>query len=176
MESESNLRVSPKGIDYHFYLTGEIQEPEAYTDMFDVMSKASPEDTVFLHINTPGGYLYTAIQIIHSIKTCPAAVVGCADGEVSSAGSLIFFGCDGFIVGDYSSFLLHDGSEGIGGKANENVKAAKATAKLLKIVSRDVYGRFFAKKEIKKILAGEDMYLFAEDVAERIEKATKEEE
>ncbi len=168
-----NVRVEPKGQDFHFYLTGEIGHPENYTDLFHVFNMASPADVVYLHLNTPGGSLDTCVNIIHGIQDTDAMVVACADGEVASAGSIIFFACHGLKVGDYSNFLVHDGSGSVGGKTNDTLSAAQNVVARLKKLYNDVYYPYLTKKEISEVLGGKDLWLTAEDVNKRIKKAMK---
>lgn len=169
-------RVEKTGQIFHHYIVGEIGAAEDYMELLADLAQASPEDVIYLHLNTPGGDLMTCCQIIHAIEECRAPVVTSAEGTVASGGSLLFFSGTGFIVGDLSTFLLHDGSGGVYGKVNENLKAAKASTEHLKRVYEHAYGRFFTKKEIKKILKGGDMYLKPKDVIKRLEKSIKEEE
>ncbi len=164
------LRGKATGVEYHYYLVGEVEGPEEFIELFDVLQNASQEDMVFLHINTPGGDLNTVLQMVHAIQMSKAMVIGAAEGEVASAGSIIFFACDSFVINPYSHFLLHDGSTGNIGKLNENLKAANASAALIRKLYLDVYGKFFSKKAVKKILNGEDKYLSAEEVQEVLVK------
>jgi len=170
-EVYDKLRARATGVEYHYYIiVGFVQGPEEFIDLFDMLQNASPEDMVFLHINTPGGNLDTVLQLVHSIQNSKAVVIGAAEGEVASAGSIIFFACDSFIINPYSHFLLHDGSTGVIGKLNENLKAAQAGAVMLHKLYHDVYGRFFSKKAVNKILNGEDRYLSAGDVERVMQK------
>ena len=171
-----NLRVKAVGLEYHYYIVEEVGEASDFAELFDVLQNASPEDIVFLHINTPGGSLTTTLQIIHAIKNSKVQVIASADGEVASAGSLIFFACDSFIINPHSFFMIHDGSGGVIGKSNENLKSAQATSLLLHKLYHEIYGRFFSKTEVDKILSGEDIYILADEVEYRLNKAIEKEE
>lgn len=160
-------------VQHHFYITGPIGEADEYIDLIDCLYSGKPGDTVFIHLNTPGGHLDTTMQILNAIQSAECDVFGIADGPVCSAGTLILFACPNIGIQDYSYLMLHDGSEGVIGKVNENLKQAQFTAKLLEKICNKVYYPFFSKKEIATILDGKDMWLTAEEVNERIIKAAE---
>jgi len=165
------VRAQTTAITYHFYLHGAIEGSEDYIDLLDALYNATHSDIIILHLNTPGGYLDTAVEIIHAIAQTEATVVGSADGLVASAGSLIFFACHTFILGEFCEVMLHDGSGGEGGKINENLKSAIFTSQRLSNIYHKVYGRFFSEEEVQAVLDGADLYLSAEDVELLIELA-----
>ena len=165
------IREQATGITSHIYIHGEIGESEDYVDLLQALYNATPADTIILHLNTQGGYLNTAVEIIHAIAQCEGQVVGSADGLVASAGSLIFFACHSFLLGEFCEVMLHDGSGGAIGKINENLKSAKFTSKRLSHIYHTVYGRFFSEEEVDSVLDGRDLYLTAGDVEQLMEKA-----
>ena len=111
------------------------------------------------------------MEIIHAIAQCEGHVVGSADGLVASAGSLIFFACHQFILGEFCEVMLHDGSGGSYGKFNENLKSAEFTSKRLSHIYHTVYGRFLDEETVQGVLDGKDLYLTATDVEKLIDKA-----
>lgn len=173
MQEYNNVKVEVNGMTYHLYITGVITQPEDFMEEIHILTTAQPNDVIYIHLNTPGGSLPTTINIIQAIRDSQATVVACADGEVSSGGSLIFFSCPNMKVGDYCHFLIHDGSTGNYGKLSENIMAAQHESRLLKKVYEDVYYPFLTKKEISNVLKGQDLYLMSEDLDKRIERAIK---
>lgn len=168
------MRAQAVGITYHFYIHGEIGDSEEYVDLLDVLYTSSNTDIIMIHLNTPGGYLNTAVEIIHAIAQCEATVITCADGQVASAGSLIFFAGHTFLIGEFCEVMLHDGSGGNIGKINENLKSAEFIAKRLSHIYHKVYGRFLSYEEVEEVLNGRDLYLDSTEVEELIEKAIQE--
>lgn len=169
------MRAQVNVITYHFYIHGAIGDSDEYVDLLDTLYTASETDVIMLHLNTPGGYLNTAVEIIHAIAQCSGVVVCCADGQVASAGSLIFFAGHQFIIGEFCEVMLHDGSGGNIGKINENLKSAEFTAKRLSHIYHKVYGRFFSEEEVQSVLDGKDLYLTSDEVGELIESAIENE-
>jgi ATP-dependent protease ClpP protease subunit len=165
------VREQATGITSHFYIHGQIEGSEDYVELLHTLYNATDRDIIILHLNTPGGYLDTAVEIIHAIAQCEGHVVGSADGLVASAGSLIFFACHQFILGEFCEVMLHDGSGGSYGKFNENLKSAEFTSKRLSHIYHTVYGRFLDEETVQGVLDGKDLYLTATDVEKLIDKA-----
>jgi len=53
---------------HHFYLSQLIEEPSKYADMVFRIQAASPDDVVYIHLNTPGGNLGTGVQLVNAIN------------------------------------------------------------------------------------------------------------
>lgn len=170
------MRAQPTGYTFHFFIHGEIGCSSGYIDLLDALYNGTEADTIYIHINTGGGYLDTAVELIQAISTTPAHVITCADGMVASAGSLLFFSGHAFVVGRFCEVMLHDGSSGPYGKFNENMKSIVSSSKRLEILYHSVYEPFFTKGEVKKVLKGEDLYLHADDVEKRILKVMEDRE
>lgn len=166
-------RAHIASVDRHFYINGPIDDEDDYIDLIDTLYQGKPNETVVIHLNTPGGRLDITMQILNAIRTSEAEVVGIADGQVASAGSLLLFACPNIGVQPYSYCMLHDGSEGAFGKVNENLKQALFTTKLLSQIAHSVYEPFFTKEEIDKVLDGNDMWLTSEDIEDRIKNLSK---
>ena len=167
---EEQLVAQGRGTDYHYYLNKEITEPADYVELLSCLKFGSEEDVIHIHINCPGGCLQTTIQIVNAINDTKATVIGVADGLVASGASLIFFSCPAIEIKKYSTFMLHDGAGGNAGKVNENLVAIKHVSTILKQMYNDIYYPVITKKEIAKILQGQDLYLTSDQVEERIQK------
>lgn len=172
---EKNMeRIHINGIDRHFYINDAIDDPEDYIDMIDSLYQGKPNETIYIHLNTPGGRLDIAMQLINAIKNSDCNVVGIADGQVASAGSLILFSCPNIAIMPYSYVMLHDGSEGAGGKLNENLKQAMFSADLVKTLYNDIYFPFFTKEEINEVLNGKDMWVTSDELIKRVQNLQEE--
>ena len=174
MINQVERRSFPKGALHNFYIYGSISSDiNDYVDMITIMDLAEEGDEIHLYINTPGGALETTISIIHAIARTQASVITHADGQVASAGTTLFFAGHNYVVYPYSHFMLHDGSAGIFGKMNENLKNAEATSKIVRRICHDVYYPCFSEEEIDNILEGRDYYCDAYEIVERINAGAK---
>lgn len=167
----SNVRYYKQGIQvnvHHFYITTVIGEPSSYLEMINVLKTSEPHDTIFIYLNTKGGNLYTAIQIISAMRQSAATVITVLEGEVLSAGTMIFLAGHKHIVNDNCSFMIHNYSHGLGGKGNEITIQVKYTDKYFKKLSNDIYGSFLTQDEIQDVLDGKDIWMESEEVKERV--------
>lgn len=164
---------------YNFYLYGTISEfNDNVVEMIGILNNSTENDVINIFINTQGGALNVTASIIHSISRCAGSVITHADGDVFSAGTMIFFSGHGYVVNPYSRFMLHDSAGGVNpyGKSNENIKMLNSSSNLIKKIAKDLYSPFFSQEEIDRILSGEDMYCDAEEIIKRIEDSDKSKE
>lgn len=164
-------RAYPTSATHNFHIYGPIEELPSYVDMITVLTTATEHDIIHIFLNTPGGEINTTISIIHAMMRCQGTVVTHADGEVASAGTLIFLAAPMRIVYPYSHFMFHDASGGAFGKINENMKRIHATTELIENLAMDIYQPTFSEEEVIEILEGRDYYCDAEEMVDRINAA-----
>lgn len=158
---------------YHLYISDVIGEPKDYIDMIHTIKTASPNDTIYIYLNTPGGILDTGVQIMTAIRASAGHVVTVLEGNVSSLGTLIFLSGHEFIVNHHILFMVHNHSGGQFGKGHEYLAKAEATAKWFEVLAKDIYQDFMTEAEIKEMLAGRDFWMQTEDVKKRLERKIK---
>lgn len=176
MVKDPALRMEVTSSEFHYYISGKLDEAENYVELIDLLYGGRPQDTVYIHLNTPGGYLDSAIQIINAINATKSQVITVADGSVASAGTLILFSGDGIMINPFSYAMLHDGAEGLIGKLSENLKQAQFSSRFIRELCHHVYQPFFTEEEVDSILDGKDMWLTATELNERVVKAAKQQE
>lgn len=163
-------RFFPTGMVHNFYIYEEIQDVSDYVDYVTILDCASENDVINIFLNTPGGNLMAAISIIHAINRTQATVYAHADGDVASAGSLIFFATPNRVVNPYAQLMLHDASMFTGGKLSESIKGIHAMTELVSRMAHDIYFPYFNEDEIADILDGKDFYCNSQEICERVER------
>lgn len=153
---------------HHFYITEEIKEVDYYLNMINAIRTAEQHDTIFIYLNTPGGNLYTAIQIIAAMKQSQATIITSLEGQVCSAGTLIFLSGDKSIVHDNSTFMIHNYSQFLGGKGNEINSQVKYNEGYFLKLAKAIYGKFLTDDEIKSVTEGKDFWMDSDEVASRL--------
>lgn len=153
---------------HHFYICSDIGDVGPYIDMINTIKVAEPHDTVFLYLNTRGGNLHTAIQIISAIKQSAATVITSLEGEVCSAGTMIFLSGNKHIVNDNCTFMIHNYSQITGGKGNELKTQVKYSEEYFKKLVSDIYSDFLTDEEIEGVLDDKDIWMGSDEVAERL--------
>ncbi len=155
---------------YEFYICGEIESPECYIDMFDIIRHSRYDDTVKIYLNSYGGDLFTAIQFLRVLSEAEATVVVSIEGACMSAATLLFLAADSVEITPHSSIMIHNYSSGTFGKGNEMHYQIQHERKWSQNLFEAVYEDFLTQDEIKSVLDGKDIWLESDDVLERMQK------
>lgn len=158
---------------YTVTLDSDVGDPDNHRDLLNVLYTAKQNDIVNIMINSHGGYLHTAIQVVDAIKRCEAAVIGHLVGVGYSAGSMIFLACDGWSVSPLASFMAHTESSGSIGKAPDRFAAADFQKKFNKKLLNEVYQGFLTQEEIEEVHSGKDFWFDSEEILDRLENLEK---
>lgn len=159
-----------KGMVHEFYLNGAIGEADDYLDWLDVIRHAGQNDDIIVHINSPGGSLFTALQLMNAMAESEATITAQVEGACMSAATMIMLCADRFMLSPHAMFMFHNysgGTIGKGGEMWENIKFERSWSKKF---LHEVYDTFLTKKEIDSMLDGKDVWLTADQVADRLKK------
>ena len=157
----------------HYYISGAIEEPAKYTDMVHRIRTAGPNDTVHIHLNTPGGLVSTGVQLISALRACQGHVVTHLEGEACSMGALLFLTADEMVVYDDSLLMFHNYSGAAFGKGHELTSTVEATNKWYTKLANTVCTPFLTDYEMKNIFAGADLWMLSDEVETRLKKMAK---
>ena len=156
-----------------FYISGDIKEAKEYTAWNQLMRNATENDAVIIHINSSGGDIFSAIQLMRTMAEAPATVIASVEGMCMSAATLIFLCADVCEVSEHSHFMFHTYSSGNWGKGNEQIASALANDKWARHLFNQVYKGFLEPKEIKEMIDGKDFWMDPTEVKKRLEKRNK---
>lgn len=162
-------RIIPVSI-YDFYIVDEIKEPEKYLDLIHTLKSADQQDTVFIYLNTPGGNLYTTVQIMSAMISSKATVITCMEGQVCSAGTFIFLKGDTKIVNPNCTFMIHNYSQSTSGKGNEVVSQINYMGDYFNRLAVNIYNDFLTQGEINEVTKGRDLWMHSSDVVNRLKE------
>lgn len=169
----SNKKATIRANTYtstHFQIqvVGGIEEAQHYLEEFEVIRNAGEHDTVHIHLNTPGGDIYTGAQFRSVLRSCPAPTVAHLESGCHSAGTLLALSCDDLIVHDDAFMLVHNYSGGAYGKGDDLLKYVSETDKWIKQLMRTTYNYFLTEEEIEMVVfKNDDIYLSAPQIRER---------
>lgn len=156
-----------------YYISSQIGDPSEFTGMIHDIRNARNTDVIKIHINCPGGNLFTTIQILQAIFECQGHVIASVEGACMSAATLIFLCADEFMITNHSMFLFHNYSGGTFGKGGEMYHGVIHERKWSEGLMRDLYGDFLTEAEITDLINDKDIWMDATQVAERLEKRGK---
>ena len=159
--------VTSKNVS-HVYITEPIDEPSYYNELCFLLDNATEQDTINIHINTPGGIIDSAVMIINSIKNSKANVVGHLAGTVASAGTMIALSCNSLKVANHTTFMIHNYSSSGGRGKGHELKAMQAFVDAnLNSTFTATYGGFLTPKEIREVIDGKDLWMGKDEVLSR---------
>lgn len=92
--------------------------------------KAINARTINLRLNTPGGSITEGTAIYNALREHPARVVAHVDGLAASAGSFIAMSADEVRMADNAYLMIHNGSCGVMGGAEEHRRYADLLDKM----------------------------------------------
>jgi ATP-dependent protease ClpP protease subunit len=153
-----------------FYLVGEITTPEDYVEWYEIIRNANENDVVKIHINSPGGNLFTAVQFMRVMGESQAKIIASVEGACMSAATMVFLSADGFEISEHSMFMFHNYSGGTIGKGGEMYDNIMYERKWSDKFMRSIYVDFLTENEIKSILDNKDIWMEPEEVFKRLNK------
>ena len=156
-----------------YYLSDEIGGPDEYTQMIHEIRTSRQTDVIKLHLNCPGGNLFTTIQILQAMAESEAHIVASVEGACMSAATLIFLCADECMITNHSMFLFHNYSGGTFGKGGEMYHGVIHERKWSEGLMRDLYGDFLTEDEITELINDKDIWMDAAEVLNRLEKRGK---
>jgi ATP-dependent Clp protease protease subunit len=157
------------GMLFQIYLTGDIGDAQLYTDAIQLIRMAQPEDIVFIYINSVGGLVFTGLQIINAMRESQAEIVTVLDSMAYSMGAAIFLSGTSKIVHEFGSLMIHNYSSGSYGKGHELRQHINALDACISEYSHQIFEGFLTDDELSDVLKGQDLYLTASQVSERLE-------
>lgn len=154
---------------HHVYLSDEICEPYEYIPIINALNNAGSTDQFIFHLNTPGGNIDSAIQIVNAILQSEATCYAWIEGFCASAGTMIALACDGWLMNRLSIFMVHAPTLGNYGKFNEYTASGDFFKKWARNLQTEVYEGFLTDAEMVDCLDNnKDLWMDYEEFERRI--------
>lgn len=171
LDSDSTQVFSEsKGTAFHLYLFGEIKEPNNYIAWFEMFRSATENDDVYIHINSEGGDVQTALQIRNYMIQSPATVITCIEGYCMSAATIVFLAGDGYIVHNHSVMMVHNYSGAVIGKGGEMFDEVTFSKNWFSGILEEVYEDFLTTQEIDSLINNKDIWFGFDEIEARLNK------
>lgn len=157
---------------FTYYLDTELGDSGEYRDLIQLLTTASPSDTIKLFINAPGGYVSTAIQIANCILTSRAHVEAHLMGDALSAHALIALSCHSWVIYPMARLMIHTYRGGAYGKSSELESTILANNIQLRSIAKEIYEPFLTDDEIQQVILGLDLWFEADELEDRLSRVT----
>lgn len=151
-----------------YYISGSIQQPQYYTELFYTLRTATENDLIYLHLNTSGGDFDTGLQIINNMLASNAHVVTVLEARAYSMGAFMFLAGDELVVHDNCQLLFHMYSGSFAGKGNEQQAEVLAISSWFEKFMARTCEPFLSPAEIKGILKGADLWMDSDEIRHRM--------
>ena len=168
--SKTRFFAQPVATVVNLYLCGEIKAAEEYVEWFQLFRAAGENDIIYIRINSEGGDLFAALQLVRAIQESNATIICSVEGICMSAATLVFLSADRFELSDHTMFMFHNYSGGTIGKGGEMYDNIMYERKWSDKFMRSVYDKFLTDAEIKSMLENKDIWMEPEEVFERLNK------
>ncbi|MDB4311941.1 ATP-dependent Clp protease proteolytic subunit [bacterium] len=152
---------------HDIYIDGVINGVGEYREELETIRNMSPDDATYIHYNTVGGSVMTALAFVRAMQETEGTVFGIIEGECMSAGTFMFLSGHAFDISDHSIFMCHTYSGGHFGKGHEIYDKAEFDKAWSDKFIKDVYRGFLTDEELAKILDGKDLWIECEKVLEK---------
>lgn len=103
-----NIYSYPVHSHDHVIYIDDLSWLEDHQDRLQVIRQASPDDTIRVVINSPGGVVSIAMAYVSAIRESQGQIVTHAEGNVCSAGTILWLACKDRTVSPLTEFMFHN--------------------------------------------------------------------
>ncbi|AII27615.1 ATP-dependent protease [Escherichia phage Av-05] len=155
----------------HVVYVNEMHWLEDHQERLQTIRAANPEDTVRIIINTLGGDVAIAMAYVSAIRESQAMVIVHAEGQVCSAGTVLWLACERRTVSPLTIFMFHNYQGWIGGDGSNIYRQAVFQKDYFDRVFDYFYKDVLTPEEMETIKGGGEVWLTEEDILVRTEAA-----
>lgn len=155
----------------HVIYVNEMNWLEDHQERLQTIRAANPEDTVRIIINTLGGDVAIAMAYVSAIRESQAMVIVHAEGQVCSAGTVLWLACERRTVSPLTIFMFHNYQGWIGGDGSNIYRQAVFQKDYFDRVFDHFYKDVLTPEEMETIKGGGEVWLTEEDILVRTEAA-----
>lgn len=152
-------------------LYGSIGHDEDWDDISDKAFKQDIEnlgdvENITLHINSPGGSVFSAVAIANTLKNHKAKVVANIDGLAASAATIITSACDVVRMPKNALFMIHNPITFAYGNNQEMQKTLEMLDKVKNSIIETYLNKTNTDKETLSQLMDKETWMTAEEAKE----------
>lgn len=130
-----------------------------YIDFLDILYNSVEDEYIYLEINSPGGDVWTSIQLINSIREAAAHTICFVSGIAASAAAIIALSGNALVLKTNSYLMFHNYSGTNDGKGNSLTQAIEADNYQYKNLLITTCTPFLLEEEVAAIINDKDIYI-----------------
>jgi len=162
-----------RGVQYTYYITGPIVEPEEYVELCNTLRSCGTQDEVVIRINSRGGYIASERMIVNAIRECQGQVKGFIEYDCMSAATGIFLACHAHGWGEHIQFMAHCSWWGSIGKNPDIKSQTEFGLRQMEEEITTTYSGLLTPEEIQQCNDGKEFWFGAKELEERMENYYK---
>ena len=152
--------------DYVMYID-DLSWLEDHQERLQLIRMATPDDSIRIVINSPGGVVSIAMAYVNAMAESAANIVTHAEGNVCSAGTVLWLAGEERTVSPLTMFMFHNYQGGTWGDgANMHSQIIFEKAYFERLVER-FYGNVLTEEEINRIKGGGQVWMDEIEVLSR---------
>ena len=152
--------------DYVIYID-DLSWLEDHQERLQLIRMATPDDSIRIVINSPGGVVSIAMAYVNAVAESAANIVTHAEGNVCSAGTVLWLAGEERTVSPLTMFMFHNYQGGTWGDgANMHSQIIFEKAYFERLVER-FYGNVLTEEEINRIKGGGQVWMDEIEVLSR---------
>ena len=156
-------RIIRSSLHTEWTLYGPIDNYDTFKELIVGLEEATEGDSIQLKISCTGGRCDVGQVIIQAMQNSKAVIVCHVVYPSYSMGADIAIAGDYLIMEPHTFLMFHTYSTMDGGKSGDFLQSVGHNDLTLKRMTEDGCYPFLSKAEIKKMHAGQDIYIRAED-------------
>lgn len=144
--------------DYVIYID-DLSWLEDHQERLQLIRMATPDDSIRIVINSPGGVVSIAMAYVNAMAESAANIVTHAEGNVCSAGTVLWLASEERTVSPLTMFMFHNyqgGTWGDGANMHSQIIFEKAYFERL---AERFYGNVLTEEEISRIKGGGQVWM-----------------
>lgn len=150
------------------FIDEEIVEPAYYRDTINLIMSLNGNDSINMHLNTPGGRVDASVGLYNMLRQTPATKIAIVN-MAYSGGSFLMLAADVIYLSKLSRVMIHNMSGGFGGK----ILDVKEQVDFYNEFLYDAYKAILTEEEMGKFKSGLNLWFTAEQIAPKLEKLGK---
>jgi len=161
---------------YKIFFDFDIESPILYADVIKILEEADEKTKIELYLNSYGGYIDTAIQIADAVENCKGETESIIYTACSAA-SIIALSAKKINLRPLCKMMIHpiQIKQDFLDDTIRHVRYANAYNEWEKKVFQKYFKGFLTEEEISKVVEQRyEIWLFYEDIKERIRKMRRE--
>lgn len=166
---QSNVFVYPvPAHDYVIYID-DLSWLEDHQERLQIIRQATPDDSIRIILNTPGGVVNIAMAYINAMAESSAHIVTHAEGQVCSAGTVLWLAGEERTVSPLTIFMFHNYQGGaVGDGANMHSQIIFEKEYFDRMYTR-FYKGILTEEELMKISCGGQVWMDEVQILDRTE-------